>query len=76
MLNAFQDWVANTLPGWKTKFTVALGAIGNAAFVAKDYLGGLPLGEYLTTRNLTIANVVLFTLAYWFRGLGERETTA
>ena len=72
-INSFEDWVASILPGLKTKITVALGLVGNMAFVIKVYLAGLPLGEYATTQNLLIANMILFTLAYWFRGLGDRE---
>ena len=70
--NSFETWVASWLPGLKTKITVGLGFLGNTAYVLKDYLSGLPIGEYVNTTNLLIANMVLFTLAFWFRGLGER----
>ena len=69
----FENWVASWLPGLKTKITVALGFLGNTAYVLKDYISGLPIGEYFNTTNLLILNMVLFTLAYWFRGLGDRE---
>ena len=69
---SFEAWTASWFPGLKTKITVALGFLGNTAYVLKDYLSGLPIGEYINTTNLLIANMVLFTLAYWFRGLGER----
>jgi hypothetical protein len=69
----FEGWVASILPGLKTKAVVALGFLGNTAFVLKDYLSGLPLGSYINLNTLLIANMVLFTLAFWFRGLGDRE---
>jgi hypothetical protein len=71
--DSFEGWVASILPGLKTKLTVLLGFLGNTAFVLKDYLAGLPLGSYINVNTLLIANMVLFTLAFWFRGLGDRE---
>ncbi len=70
--NTFETWIAGFLPGLKTKLTVLLGFAGNAAFVLKDYLSGLSLGDFINPTNLLIANMVLFTLAFWFRGLGDR----
>ena len=71
--NVFQDWFASMLPGWKTKLTAFLGLLGNAAYVSQDYITGLNLSQYVTTENLMIANMVLFTMAFWFRGLADRE---
>lgn len=73
--NSFQDWVSSWFPGLKTKAVVVLGALGNLAAVITEYMAGLPsLTQYVTERNLLIANVVLFTMAFWFRGLTNRES--
>ena len=71
---AFEGWVAKWWPGLKTKIVAALGAIGSAAALGQDYLTqltGLP-NNVITGTKLSIFTLVCFTLAFWFRGMGDR----
>lgn len=70
----FNQQASDVLPGWKTRLTVALGSVGNLAFLAQGYLSGLPLDKLsINPLHLVVANVVLFTLAYWFRSLSDNH---
>ena len=71
--DAFQDWFAAWFPGFKTKATAILGVLGNIAFMLQEYIKGLPLEQYFTSKSLLVFNLVLFTLAFWFRSLSDRE---
>lgn len=71
--NRFDAWAASMAPGVKTKIVAALGALGNFAYVAQQYVAGLPLEKFFTATNLLVLNAVLFTLAFWFRGMSERH---
>lgn len=71
--NAVQDWFASWLPGFKTRIVTVLGFLGSTAALLQEYITGLPIAELVTPTNLLIANMVLFTLAFWFRGLANRE---
>lgn len=69
----FEAWVHTWLPGVKTKITLGLGMLGSGAAALQEYLAKVPaVGKYLTAERIAIASFVLFTLAYWFRGMGER----
>lgn len=73
---AFEAWVASWWPGAKTKIVTALGAIGSLAAMGQDYLTqltGLP-SNTITGTKIAVASFVLFTLAYWLRGIGDRVT--
>lgn len=70
--NNFEYYVAAVAPEFKTKIIAFLGAIGNGAALMQGYLSGLPMGAYVTAENVIIANIVLFTLSYWLRGIGDR----
>lgn len=63
--------MASKLPGLKTKIVVALGALGNVSFALQEYVKGLPLDNIINARNIVILNVVLFTLAFWFRSMAD-----
>lgn len=72
----FNNWVASKFPGWKTKFTLALGALGTAAAAFQEYFTGMPTAEVLKMVGLTgeqasLLNVFMYTLAFWFRGLSK-----
>lgn len=69
----FETWVASWLPGLKVRITAALGVIGGAAAIFQEYITGLPLEQLVTPTKLAIANIVLFSLAYWFKRLSEKE---
>jgi hypothetical protein len=60
-------------PGVKTYTVAALGAVGNAAMLLQEYVRGLPLETVTSVTTVLILNAVLFTLAFWFRGLANQE---
>ncbi len=69
----FEAWVATWLPGLKVKIVSTLGVIGSVAALLQEYVTGLPLGTLVSPTNLVIANIVLFTLAYWFKRLADKD---
>lgn len=71
--NNFEDWVASWMPGFKTRLATGLGAVGTAAVALQGWVTGLPLDKFMTGTQIAIASAVLFTLAYWFRSLADRE---
>lgn len=71
--NRFDAWVARKAPGIKTKIVAAIGAVASAAATLQEYVSGLPLEHWITANNIVILNVVLFSMAFWFRGLASRE---
>lgn len=72
----FESWCAEIFPGAKTKTIAVLGALGNAAYAAKDYVSGLPLEKIATAETVLVMNIVLFTLAFWFRGMANSDDVA
>lgn len=68
----FEAWVHSWFPGFKTQFVNALGVIGMGAASAYDYIVGLPETKWLSKEALTIVGAVLFTLSFWFKGMGDR----
>jgi len=68
----FEAWVARVTPGLKTKLATGLGAIGSAGAVGQEYITQMPLTKFITAEQIAIASAVLFTLAFWFRGIGDR----
>lgn len=68
----FENWIAGWLPGLKTKLITALGAVGSAAAIGQVWLTGIPLDKLVTPTAALIVTTVLFTLAFFFRGLGDR----
>jgi len=71
--NRFQNWVAGWAPGLKTKIVTFLGAIGSFAAMAQQWVTGIPLDKFISGTTITIVTMVLFTLAFWFRGLASRS---
>lgn len=69
---SFEAWVASWMPGFKTHVVAGLGAVGSAAGVLQEYITGLPLSTFMTATQALIATTVLFTLAFWLRGIGDR----
>lgn len=67
----FEGWIATFLPRWKTRITLILGFIGNAAYAAQGYLPGL--SGVITPEMMFFANMTLFALAYFFRDLSNRQ---
>ena len=68
----FEAWVASWAPGAKTKLVSFLGLLGSIAYAGKDYIAGVGLDKFVTATQYSIIVAVLFTLAFWFRGIGER----
>ena len=70
------DWVYRQMPGWKTHITAAIAFLGNTAFVLKDYVSQIPvefLQKYITSDTLVVFNLILLSLIFWFRSLGNRD---
>ncbi len=68
----FEAWVASWMPGLKTKIVSGLGAVGGLAAYLQEYISGLPLNKFMTGTQIALASAVLFSLTFWFRGLGDR----
>lgn len=69
---SFETWVYSWMPGFKTHIVTGLGAIGSAAAVGQEYVTGLPTTTFVNATQLSIASLVLFTLAFWFHNMGSR----
>jgi hypothetical protein len=74
--NAFHNWCAKITPGVKTFLVTALGLLGNGAAAMQEYITGIPLDKFATGLQIMIINMVLFTLAFWFRSLANRAPSA
>ena len=72
----FETWLYKWWPGAKTKIITGLGSLGMTAAALQEYVTGLPLTKYITAETLSIITAVLFTLSYWFRGMGARVQAA
>lgn len=72
----FEAWCATWAPGVKTKTVTALGAIGSAAALGQEYITNMPTNTFITGTQLTVASLVLFTLAFWFRRLTDYSKPA
>ena len=70
--NQFQNWAASWAPGLKTRLAAFLGFIGTAAAYGQEWITGLPLTQFVSGTTVTVATMVLFSLAFWFRGLANR----
>lgn len=68
----FEGWVNGWFPGAKTYIMTGLGAVGSIAAYMQEYVTGLPVTKYITAETLTLISAGLFTLSFWFRGLGDR----
>lgn len=70
--NAFECWLYSWFPGAKTKVMLALGTLGNAAAVFQSFVTGLPTTKYISAEFLGGMSMVLYMLAFWFQGMGDR----
>lgn len=70
--NKFEAWVYTWMPGFKTYIASGLGMVGSGAAVAQEYVLSMPVPTFVTAGQLSIASFVLFTLAFWFHGMGSR----
>src|SRR5260221_12997439 len=73
--NKFESWVARITSGFKTRLATALGALGSVGAMGQEYVSQMPLTKFITAEQVAAASLVLFTLAFWFRGLGDRVQT-
>ncbi len=71
----FESWVARVTPGIKTKLATGLGALGSVGAMGQQYITQMPLTKFITAEQIAAASLVLFTLAFWFRGIGDRVQT-
>lgn len=68
----FETWVHSWMPGFKTYIATGLGMVGSAAAIAQQYVTDMPVPTFVTAGQLAIATFVLFTLSFWFHGMGSR----
>jgi len=68
----FETWVHSWFPGVKTRFLLYMGMIGEAAATLQSFITGLPTTKYISAEMLSGLSLVLFVLAFWFRGMGDR----
>jgi hypothetical protein len=69
--DGFNNWAAKVAPGMKTKVTTGLGALGSAAAMGQQYFTQAPLTQYIAAEKIMLIGLILFTLSFWFRGLGR-----
>lgn len=81
LVNGIYSWwkslegvVASVYPKAKTEFVAFLGIVGDLAYMGQDYLTQLTglNSNVITGSKVVIANIVLFSLAFWLRGIGDR----
>lgn len=68
----FEEWVHMVAPGLKTLIASGLGAVSTFAATLQEYITGLPLDKFVSGTQIAILTTVLFTLAFWFHGMGDR----
>lgn len=68
----FEAWVASWMPGLKTHIITGLGVVGSFAGVLQEYVSGLPLSTFMTGTQVLFVTGVLFSLAFWLHGIGDR----
>lgn len=68
----FEAWVHSWFPGFKTRFVAGLGTAGMIAGYLQEYISGLPLTTWISTQTLMLISAGLFSLSYWFHGMGDR----
>lgn len=69
---SFEAWVHSWFPGFKTKFMTGLGSLAMIAASLQEYISGLPLSVWLSAKTLAMISAGLFTISYWFHGMGDR----
>lgn len=74
LLRRFDCWVYSWLPGLKTKILTITSAVGLFAASIQDYISKLPLDQLISAKTLAIITAVVFTLAFWFHGMKDRNT--
>jgi hypothetical protein len=72
-ITKFNDWVASVLPGLKTKIVAGLGSLGMLGAYAQEYVSGIHLDQFISSKTTALISAGMFTLAYWFRGLADKK---
>jgi hypothetical protein len=72
MLKTINDWVASVLPGLKTKIATGLGALGMLAATLQEYVSGVHLDQFISSKTTALVSAGLFTVSYWFRSLTDK----
>lgn len=68
----FEAWVNSWFPGLKTYIVTGMGAVASTASVLQDYITGLPLEQFISSKTLALVSAGLFTLSFWFKNMGNR----
>lgn len=69
----FEAWFNEKIvPGLKVKIVNALTGLGVAATAAAAYMQQVPLDKIISADKLAILLVVVTSLSYWLRGIGDR----
>ena len=68
----FEAWVASWVPGLKTKLVSLFTAVSGAAAMFAEYLKTVDLSYLVNAKTLAISMIVLGTLTFWLKGIGER----
>lgn len=72
--SSFEAWCDSWMPKVKTAVVTGLGVVGSGAAVLQQYITGMPTTTWVTTNQIAIASLVLFTLTFWLHGLTDRVT--
>jgi hypothetical protein len=68
----FEAWVAGWVPSLKTKLVSAATVVAGASSLFAEYLKTVDLSYLVNAKTLSITMIVLGTLTFWLRGLGDR----
>lgn len=68
----FEAWLNDITPGLKTRLCAGLGSVSSGAAWLQAYVTGMPTQTIVSAEKLAMASFILFTLAYFFHGLGDR----
>lgn len=73
---AFEAWVYSWFPGFKTRFVTAMGALASFSALAMEYVKGLQIEQFVTSKTMALISAGLFTLSYWLSNMGQRVKDA
>lgn len=68
----WEEQVAKFLPGFKLLLINAFTVIGTSATAIAAYLKEVDLAQIVNAKTLAIAMIVVSTLSFWLRGIGDR----
>lgn len=71
--NAFETWLANKWPGFKTKALAALTVVGSGVMALLDYLNQVDITQFMTGREALYLTMAVGGLTYFFQHLRSKE---